>query len=227
MENLKAQLLEIKNNLLCKVKVKSRDLIEIIIFKPAQVEQFDVDLMFLYHVDTDLLECSGLPSNSLTAKVNKFVNNGSSLLERVEFIIKNYGKVLGLEPSCLEMYIGESSAGATIRKYCIIADPVENKDSDSEDDAEYTSQDEDEEDAEYWERQRQQELDRLELEKSRLSQQKRLEYEQDPALFDKKIQVSKKEIMQRKQAANKQGVRMRKTGPKRKKYTGEGASEKK
>jgi hypothetical protein len=53
---------------------------------------------------------------------------------------------------------------------------------------------------------------------------KRREAEKDPSLYAKVPIVSKKEQDAIKEAKNKQGVRMRKTGARRKKYEGPGAS---
>ncbi|KAJ3274304.1 hypothetical protein HDV01_003148 [Terramyces sp. JEL0728] len=80
------------------------------------------------------------------------------------------------------------------------------------------SESEPESDEEYWQRQKELELQRQEKELKLLGMQKKEEAMNDPGLFQKERILSKKERDDLKKAKNKQGVRMRKTGAKRKKY---------
>lgn len=64
------------------------------------------------------------------------------------------------------------------------------------------------------------------MERARLAEIKRIEFEKDPTMHAKPVIISKAEQAELKAAKNKQGVRLRKTGARRKKYEGPGAASK-
>ncbi len=126
-----------------------------------------------------------------------------------------------------EVYSGtDAVSGASIRRYAITlpitvnAPSVSSGSSCSDDDEAAAA-------AEYWRLQKLRELDLEAAQKAREAEQKRAEAQADPGLHYKPPLVSKREQQLAKEASDKQGVRMRKTGPRRKKFDPEAAEERK
>jgi hypothetical protein len=149
------------------------------------------------------------------------------LVELSQWIKQNFSKLLRSIPECMEMYMGTDAAGASMRRYSVIhiGDEIIESESESED------EEEQERAAEYWRNQKIEEERQLMIErvhcpitKAQEAEIKRLEAERDPTLHAKVPIISRKEQEAIKEAKNKQGVRLRKTGARRKKYEGPGAA---
>jgi hypothetical protein len=215
--------------------------------QPVQWEQYDVydiKLTFIITIEPPLVEIRINPIENqlpikltenmeklarieydLLSKVNE--NNFQSwcLNELVDWFILKYGTLVGSIPSLLDMYLGDSYTGETIRRYAIlqeiISEPVSEQESShslSDED-----EDEDEDDAEYWRVQRQMEAMALAKERELEAEERRKDAEEDPTMHMKHAKVSKKELDAQKAAKNKQGVRLRKTGARRTKFDPEAA----
>ncbi|KAI9352600.1 hypothetical protein BDR26DRAFT_929157 [Obelidium mucronatum] len=153
---------------------------------------------------------------------------GWRLVERAAFVRRSFRALLALVPGTLDAYMGEDADGKSMRRFAPAFLPDEKGAGDKEaEDAERMRKKEAEEAEarEYWRLQKLKE-EQLELERQKqLAEEKRLEYERDPSLFEKPRQLSKKEVEE--MHKSKQGVRMAKTGPNKKKFDPEAAAARK
>ncbi|KAJ3307251.1 hypothetical protein HDV03_001736 [Kappamyces sp. JEL0829] len=143
--------------------------------------------------------------------------------------MQNFSSIVSCLPTALEAYMGEGANGESVRRWAVASfKEDEAVDEQDESDASYAdSQDSDDEAREYWRRRREEEELEEARRKAKEAEERRQEYENDPALHAKIKKLSLKEQQELKEAKNKQGVRLAKTGPKRKKFAGEGSAQEK
>lgn len=130
------------------------------------------------------------------------------------WIKKSFATLVHSIPSLLDMYMGTDAAGASSRRFAVV--------SIGEEVIESSSEEEDEEEeraaAEYWRLKKDEEEHLLRIEMDHEAEIKRMEAKLDPTLHAKVPIKSRKELEAEKEAKNKQGVRLRKTGARRKKF---------
>lgn len=168
-----------------------------------------------------MVDLIGKQWKSLYKLGNKDEFNSWYLDEMYEWIRFRFINLVSSVPECLEMYLGDSISGATIRRYGFVeredsSIPENGSDNSSKHMSENENQEnsDHEDDQDYWKKQKEDELLQLQIEKDREAEERRREYEMDPALNKKVQQLSKKELEAQKACKNKQGVRMRKTASK-------------
>lgn len=173
----------------------------------------------------------------LAANVGKGANGGQAWrLEAIlQWVEAKYTSLISLVPECIEMYEGCDANGATMRRYTV-QEPVVTEEAPQgsggeEDDGEA----EDEDDIDEAEKARRQAvMDKKRAEKEAKLEaaarkkeadaiKKRLDAENGLAEH-RHVQKSKKEMEAEWDAKHKQGQRMSKTGPRRKKFDGEGSA---
>ncbi|KAJ3058823.1 hypothetical protein HDU98_005126, partial [Podochytrium sp. JEL0797] len=208
--------------------------------QPADCHMFDIyEIVFRLTIDSfdtfDAKISVDGPANGidpqLALRIEKNIaqyfdthTGGWRLNGMVQFVSKAYGKLLRLVPGTLDMYMGDDAEGRSMRRYgpaFIKAKEVEQtqeeKDAAAEAEAEAA--------AEYWRKRREEEHLAL-LEKERkAAEERRIEALNDPSMNEKPRQLSKKELDEIHKS--KQGVRMSKTGPNKKKFDPEAAAARK
>ena len=198
----------------------------------------DVDMTIPLHVE--VVE-DGLPSQ-LTDKIEAKIEEqwrqdlekkgpeGGWLLKRMlKWIEKNYLKLLKLEPSLIEHYLGCDDDGSSMRRFTILTPEALPSTNDDGDDSSTDEEEEARRDAYY-----RKIMEKRQREEEEAAEKKRVEGERKRAMIEsgkitvhKTVQLSKKEQAELREAKNKQGKRWAKTGPRARKYEGEGAKEKK
>ncbi|KAJ3007446.1 UNVERIFIED_CONTAM: hypothetical protein HDU68_003505 [Siphonaria sp. JEL0065] len=164
-------------------------------------------------------------AKTLTAFYAKNVKASWRLKELVAFVTREYRGLLMCVPGTLDNYMGEDAEGKSMRRFApaFIKDTQEEEDEAEE--LRIQKEKEEEEAREYWRQQKLREEQEA-LEKARReAEEKRKEYESDPSLHQKPQQMSKKELEELHKS--KQGVRMAKTGPNKKKFDPEAAAARK
>ena len=162
--------------------------------------------------------------NALKEQLSSSETRSWFLPQMVDWIVKNFDLFMRSVPECVEMYMGCSSSGATMRRYTV----VEPKDS-SESEVEEVEKELTEEQIA---RREAAEQRRLQRERERLHKAAcEAEAKKQRAMRLRAMGIetsvrmeSKKEREARLAARKKQGVRMRKTGARATKYAGPGSA---
>ncbi|KAJ3068633.1 hypothetical protein HDU99_003145 [Rhizoclosmatium hyalinum] len=139
------------------------------------------------------------------------------LKEICAFVTTNYRQLIMSVNGTLDAYMGEDAEGKSMRRWAPLILPEATK-QETDEEEQARKQKEEEEAAEYWRRKKLEE-EEAELERKRKeAEERRLEAERDPSLFEKPRQLSKKELEERAAERDKQGKRLRKTGPNKTKF---------
>eukprot|EP00039_Didymoeca_costata_P011004 m.150662 g.150662 ORF g.150662 m.150662 type:complete len:300 (-) comp15029_c0_seq2:2512-3411(-) len=150
-----------------------------------------------------------------------------------DWVEMKFQELLTLEASCIEQYEGTDEHGRSIRRYTLV-DKVEGKEAEESESDDTDSDEEPESNLDPEEAARRAEViakKRAEQEAQRLEEERQREIEAWKKRMDaeagrgeqKFVPMSKKEQEAIRAAKNKQGVKMAKTGPRRKKYDGPGS----
>ena len=162
--------------------------------------------------------------NALKEQLSSSETRSWFLPQMVDWIVKNFDLFMRSVPECVEMYMGCSSSGATMRRYTVV-EPKESSESEVEEvEKELTP--------EQIARREAAEQRRLQRERERLHKAAcEAEAKKQKAMRLRAMGIetsvrmeSKKEREARLAARKKQGVRMRKTGARATKYAGPGSA---
>ena len=162
--------------------------------------------------------------NALKEQLSSSETRSWFLPQMVDWIVKNFDLFMRSVPDCVEMYMGCSSSGATMRRYTVV-EPKDSSESEVEEvEKELTP--------EQIARREAAEQRRLQRERERLHKAAcEAEAKKQKAMRLRAMGIetnvrmeSKKEREARLAARKKQGVRMRKTGARATKYAGPGSA---
>ncbi|KAI8612296.1 hypothetical protein BC830DRAFT_1137427 [Chytriomyces sp. MP71] len=175
-----------------------------------------IDILLAQHIQTIL-------SQRYKSYAEKQPATSWHLKRLAVFVADNFQKLLMGVPGTLEFYMGEDANGRSVRRFApaIVTKEPSMQEAEAERASESDENSDSEEAREYWRRKKLEEDAAEERRKKAEAEERRRLAEEDPSLFGKPRQLSKKEQEELAAARDKQGKRLAKTGPRRKKFDAE------